>query len=1411
MAKNSKLVEQLLALKELSGLTNVKIVEQSKNFVVPGTQRRHPLNDSSVGNWLRGENVPSEDGLKVLVGVMQRAAAERRPLIKPMDPELMKGVAEGRWLEWRAEVQRPVPTEDGSRWEEVVRTAKIWPDAADLRGQALAVLKRLEGERRKAVEAALADDPWLDEELAERTVRRTGELVECLSGDGEPVRFSAVEAFLLTVAPLLYHTRWAETAAEAHRRVDPTRLDRHPGREEEPDFELFLSGDQQHRLVERARRIPAEDDPDRRAICWWLFHRWLDKSASGQAPAGRPQSPALESPQAEALDQHLTDLLQVFRLSPGKLKDWRLAADHAEEWPGGQRLRIRLVAVVLGLAHTMAVEPGALSSTLVEHLGIDHQVELADLRRTLRGSSWVRTRTALRLKAQCRHEAVYEVLTEHVTRMSEVLRTAREAAARETALAPLFALPERASDEDVGPAVKEDGRPEFVIPTTKFRLDETRVRELLMGEQLYRDRSLAIRELYQNALDACRYSQAWRRYLMVKNGGPRDWPWPGKIEFRQWEEHGRHFLSCRDNGVGMGEAELREVFSQAGIRFADRREFAVERARWAGKGVHIHPNSRFGIGVMSYFMLADRIEVTTRRMNPGGDSLPLVKVTIAGPGHLFRVDTLTGPDDDGRGDGTEVTLHLRDGASAPSCVATLRALLGIAEFETTATYGEEDTEYWHPFEFEPRRRHPARDDSIEAFGRLQPGAKSENGQVVWCEHGGALLVDGIYVRCENQRGVLTGEESTSDPRGAVINLTGPFSPKLSVDRMSVLQDVSEWAEILLKQATGELRRPDSLLEYRWALDVARKNPGIADIIAEAAIDEGLPAKIGPYDTTADVVGVIELDPRLANDRTPLSASLARDIVEAPPHILLWRLLALIGEVPEGAAGRPLLPALPSDHLLATLVRFAHPDGASRAEVSPPSAWLVASYLGITPVTVIRRLAELGFSVADCEQLPPPTHLDSADLELLESAQQSPWSASMPDPHAQAVIASAQLDIPMVQVAQRLAELGLDSPHNVPPRRADGTDVRLISNFGRNSFDTSERFLAIDKTVSALYVLLAARATGLEPADAANRLRRLGLNVPDFDVTMADLEELPDPLRNAAEKVNKYGQRPRAGDIFNEALKQGCEPGELVRTLARFGVHADKQVPERLTETEEVLIQLLPSWPARIELREFLGAAMNVDLTIQEVATRLKDLGFEVCETAHLKQILDSRDRAVLKGIVSRPHFDAVDLLEFAKQVARTGYPSAEVAQRLSALGFATEGFPDVKGVNMQLIPAGLPEPGTPGWDEVPPPMIFKHAEEVRVETTQIVTCLRDLGYSVREIQDISTQERALICRDNSSLREMLDPRAPITVSEVLRSAIRAALPVREAATRLTELGYHFDFPDLEEELQRLMQLVPRRR
>jgi len=97
-------------------------------------------------------------------------------------------------------------------------------------------------------------------------------------------------------------------------------------------------------------------------------------------------------------------------------------------------------------------------------------------------------------------------------------------------------------------------------------------------------------------------------------------------------------------------------------------EFDAERARLKQSGVELEATSQFGIGILSCFMVADRVEVETYRVG----HQPL-KITIEGPTKYFVIKLLDEPprsdfptkpssvNDDGppHYPGTRVTIYLR--------------------------------------------------------------------------------------------------------------------------------------------------------------------------------------------------------------------------------------------------------------------------------------------------------------------------------------------------------------------------------------------------------------------------------------------------------------------------------------------------------------------------------------------------------------------------------------------------------------------------------------------------------------------------------------------------------------------------------------------------------------------------------
>ncbi|MFD3844834.1 hypothetical protein ACFWVB_02960 [Streptomyces microflavus] len=361
----------------------------------------------------------------------------------------------------------------------------------------------------------------------------------------------------------------------------------------------------------------------------------------------------------------------------------------------------------------------------------------------------------------------------------------------------------------------------------RYRLDNESVRDLLLGTQLYQDRGVAVRELYQNALDAVRYRTARYEYLHQRTGS--NMPWKGRIDFVQGvDDHGRAFLDCVDNGIGMGEEELKTCFSRVGMRFPNQPEFVRETSEWerCNPPVRMFPTSRFGIGVLSYFMLADEIEVTTCRMDQRGVPGPVMRLTVLGSGQTAQISRVQAQHP---APGTRVRLFLRDEQDTPSCVDVLERLLCIADYTTTARHGNRST-VWEPYEW-TKRVAPDHARALNVRGRL---LHTLEGQVVWCESGGALLVDGLLVQPSVRQGILADSHGPNSLHGAVINLSGPSVPALSVDRKRIQDDVSTKVAFLVASAARELvsTRRDFVTDA-WLDSLNGHSPRIAAIVRQA--------------------------------------------------------------------------------------------------------------------------------------------------------------------------------------------------------------------------------------------------------------------------------------------------------------------------------------------------------------------------------------------------------------------------------------------------------------------------------------------------------------------------------------------------------------------------------------------------
>jgi hypothetical protein len=170
--------------------------------------------------------------------------------------------------------------------------------------------------------------------------------------------------------------------------------------------------------------------------------------------------------------------------------------------------------------------------------------------------------------------------------------------------------------KNIGP---KEGTYEFIDGA--FRPNTKKILELLSGTALYGSEMLAIRELLQNAFDATKEKIAYER---LKKDEPANPKWEKilgdlhTVTLTLSQEGDEVWLTCKDEGLGMSKEILNNYFLVSGA--SKRHQVRELERKCVDKGFVLERTGKFGIGVLSYFMIADKIDIKTRRSLMSGDS-----------------------------------------------------------------------------------------------------------------------------------------------------------------------------------------------------------------------------------------------------------------------------------------------------------------------------------------------------------------------------------------------------------------------------------------------------------------------------------------------------------------------------------------------------------------------------------------------------------------------------------------------------------------------------------------------------------------------------------------------------------------------------------------------------------------------
>ena len=188
--------------------------------------------------------------------------------------------------------------------------------------------------------------------------------------------------------------------------------------------------------------------------------------------------------------------------------------------------------------------------------------------------------------------------------------------------------------------------PQSAAEPRPFEADVARLLHMMV-HSVYSDRDVFLRELVSNAADACeklRFEAILEPALLGDDPAPR-------ILITADAENRR--LVIEDNGVGMSADEMSEALgtiARSGTKaFMERIE-----ASKAGEGAQLI--GQFGVGFYSVFMVAEKVEVASRRA--GSDKAALWSSDGKGAYTITEIDPAEAP-----ARGARVTLHLMEDAT----------------------------------------------------------------------------------------------------------------------------------------------------------------------------------------------------------------------------------------------------------------------------------------------------------------------------------------------------------------------------------------------------------------------------------------------------------------------------------------------------------------------------------------------------------------------------------------------------------------------------------------------------------------------------------------------------------------------------------------------------------------------------
>ncbi len=293
---------------------------------------------------------------------------------------------------------------------------------------------------------------------------------------------------------------------------------------------------------------------------------------------------------------------------------------------------LQLVAVILRLADIFDFDAKRTPAVLFSHLFVRNPISVKEWNKHRAIEAWSISEESIQFHAKCIHPAIEasihdfcDIIDRELSACNNIISSINNFDS-DQGKQHTISIPFKVDRSKIETKKGINGQPLYLYKKAQFNLSKNQVIDLLMGTKLYGDTEVPLRELLQNSIDAC----------LLRSAMEKSWDnlYEPEIHIKYSTETDGDVLEIIDNGTGMDQYIIDAYYSKVGSSFYMSPDFYELKSIAKAKFM---PISRFGIGILSCFMVADTLVVDTRRVYGPHNSSDAINITIEGQESIFWI------------------------------------------------------------------------------------------------------------------------------------------------------------------------------------------------------------------------------------------------------------------------------------------------------------------------------------------------------------------------------------------------------------------------------------------------------------------------------------------------------------------------------------------------------------------------------------------------------------------------------------------------------------------------------------------------------------------------------------------------------------------------------------------------------